>query len=121
MAELLIKAADSGASRDAWRRGDVVTVKTDGHGWGKEELNRDRFYVLRIPGMTREELQSWLEPDADTVTGPDLMPYERTLGRRRVTLDLDALPKAVLAALKAGRTTASRQTLANATKTRRSA
>jgi len=69
MAELLIKATDATNPdaikdlRGCYKKSDVVVVKPDGWKWGKEELNKEKFYILRVPDKAVEELQFLTEPD----------------------------------------------------------
>lgn len=63
MAELLIKSSDTTNPdpvkdlRGCYKKGDVVVVKPDGWSWGKEELKKEKFYILRIPDKKPEELK----------------------------------------------------------------
>lgn len=63
MAELLIKAVDATHPdpvkdlRGCYKKGDVVVIKPDGWSWGKEELKKEKFYILRIPDKKPEELE----------------------------------------------------------------
>ena len=63
MAELLIKATDAVHSdeiedlRGCYKKGYVVVVKPDGWKWGKEELNKEKFYILRVRDAKPEDLQ----------------------------------------------------------------
>ena len=63
MAELLIKAVDTTHSdkikdlRGCYKKGYVVVVKPDNWSWGKEELNKEKFYILRVKDAKVEDLQ----------------------------------------------------------------
>lgn len=73
MVELLIKSSNTTNSnplkdlRGCYKKGDVVVVKPDGWKWGKEELNKEKFYILRVPDKTVEEIQLLVQPDEITV------------------------------------------------------
>lgn len=58
MAEFLILAKDTLVCR----RGDIVAVFNDGHSWGKEELNKDKFYILRVSDMSLNEAKMFIIP-----------------------------------------------------------
>jgi len=70
MAELLIKASDNFNPdpvkdlRGCYKKGDVVVVKPDGWKWGKEELKKEKFYILRIPDKKPEELERLVKEHA---------------------------------------------------------
>jgi len=73
MAELLIKASDTTNPnpvkdlRGCYKKGDVVVVKPDGWKWGKEELKKEKFYILRVPNKAIEETQYLTQPDEITI------------------------------------------------------
>ena len=60
MAELLIRAKTNGLDPTVhWQRGHVVYVTEDGHEWGLRERPPE-FYVVRLPGVSREAAwQAW--------------------------------------------------------------
>jgi len=35
-----------------WKDGDVVVVNDDGYVWGREELNPDKFEIIKRPGVS---------------------------------------------------------------------
>ena len=92
MAELLIKAVDathadpSKDARGCYKRGDVVVVKPDGHTWGTQE-RLPLFWVLKVPGLSVAECDTYLEPDA-------LPEFGMKTRRRKYRLDAADLPKA---------------------------
>jgi hypothetical protein len=45
-----------------WRTGDIVLIRVASHEWGTEELNTDKFRIVRIPGMTVSELRAYVHP-----------------------------------------------------------
>jgi len=63
MAELLIKACDAIHSnevkdlRGCYKKGYVVVIRPAGHKWGKEELNKEKFYIIRVKDANPEDLQ----------------------------------------------------------------
>ena len=73
MAELLIKASDNFNPdpvkdlRGCYKKGDVVVVKPDGWKWGKEELKKEKFYILRIPDKKPEDLEALTKKHRITV------------------------------------------------------
>ena len=80
MAELLIyNRTDPDAARrtflNGYRLGDVVVVMPNGHQWGSDELNTDKFYILRVPDLTvegaeeltKEQEGAILDADGDPV------------------------------------------------------
>jgi len=62
-AELLIKACDAVHQnevkdlRGCYKKGYVVVIKPAGHKWGKEELNKQKFYIVRVKDVEPEDLQ----------------------------------------------------------------
>ena len=62
-AELLIKACDATHQnevkdlRGCYKKGYVVVIRPAGHKWGKEELNKEKFYILRLKDAKPEDLQ----------------------------------------------------------------
>ena len=75
-AELLIKACDAVHQnevkdlRGCYKKGYVVVIRPDGHKWGKEELNKEKFYIVRIKDAEPEDLQHLVQS------------YEISLGTR---------------------------------------
>lgn len=67
MCELLVRVVDK-VSKDpekdilCLKRGDVVTIKNDGHAWSKVELSNPDWRVFRVPGMSVKEARLLLEP-----------------------------------------------------------
>ena len=63
MAELLIKACDAIHQDEVkdlqgcYKKGYVVVIKPDGWKWGKEELNKEKFYIIRVKDAKPEDLQ----------------------------------------------------------------
>jgi len=66
-AELLIKACDATHSnevkdlRGCYKKGYVVVIKPVGHKWGKEELNKEKFYIIRVKDAEPEDLVHLLD------------------------------------------------------------
>ncbi|MCD6149092.1 hypothetical protein J7J18_07000 [bacterium] len=69
MAELLVKSSDTTNPdpikdlRGCYKKGDVVVVKPDGWKWGKEELNKNKFYILCVPDKEVDELKFLTKED----------------------------------------------------------
>ena len=67
MAELLIKACDAIHQnevkdlRGCYKKGYVVVIKPDGWKWGKEELNKEKFYIVRVKDANPEDLQHLIQ------------------------------------------------------------
>ena len=63
MAEVLIKACNATHQDEVkdlqgcYKKGYVVVVKPDGWKWGKEELNKEKFYIIRVKDAKPEDLQ----------------------------------------------------------------
>lgn len=57
MAEILVTLRPS-ARPGGYQPGDVVIVWPDGHPWGVEERNTDKFAILRAPGLSPAELEA---------------------------------------------------------------
>lgn len=77
MAELLVRAATRGVSRDGdWDKGDVVLVRPDGFAWGVRESlaawlrsGRDRqkwpglFVLVKVPGLSVAAAEAFTESE----------------------------------------------------------
>ncbi len=97
MCELLVRVRDKpltgGVTVDAGRgrRGDVVVACPDGWAWSRIERTHPRWIIIRVPGMTLAEGQSFATPE------PSGQPKKRRGRQRRVfwkrlfTLDMDTL------------------------------
>lgn len=109
MPELLIMARDNAHDdpemdrRGCYKRGDVVAVMPDGHGWGFKE-GPPRFVRLRVTGVAANKAVERLtdhqdEDDAGLID--EAVPVEKRIPhrRRRWRVDLPALPPAVRTAL----------------------
>jgi len=99
MAELLVRARDNTHAdpevdrRGAWKRGDVVYVAPDGHGWGRLE-GPPNFIVVRVPMTVAEAREKLAQPQIEDDDGN--IPRDadgEPLGwrRRAVKLDIEAL------------------------------
>lgn len=75
MCELLVKAADSPVSGTPWRAGMIVTIKPDGHEWGKKEAP-PAFYLVKVPGVSvgsaNQYLESWHHKPKFTLLSGDV-------------------------------------------------
>lgn len=101
MAELLVKAVNATHSdpnkdlRGCYKRGDIVLVRENGHVWGSLELkppaDGGKFVVIKITDVTRAQVINWvLNHWATDLEGSD------GIRRRRVKIDVDLVPPAVL-------------------------
>jgi hypothetical protein len=98
MAEILIKARDHTHpdpikdQRGAYKRGMPVVVMPDGHQWGASE-GLPAFVVLKLPGISVERVQQFLEHIAvdETVEGA---PRARVIRRRLWQISWADLPAA---------------------------
>lgn len=101
MAELLVKAVSHSHTdptkdlRGCYKRGDVVLVRENGHTWGGLELkppnDGGKFVVIKITDVTLAQVINW-------VLNHWSCPVESDDGtrRRRVKIDVDLVPPAVL-------------------------
>jgi len=81
--EILVVAKDRPVpdSPARWLRGDVVVIRDDGHAWGREELDPEKFILIRVPGVLATQVGDLLEEKLDP--GEPLLGIEpRLLGRR---------------------------------------
>lgn len=86
MAELLIRTIsrtsdDPIQDQMLSKRGDVITVEPDNHGWGAEELTAEYWTIVKIPGVPAEDFQDLLMPQISK----DFV----TLSRRAKAVNLD--------------------------------
>jgi len=86
MAELLITAADNthfdpAVNSRLFKKGDVVTAMPDGHQWGREERNPEKFAIIRVPDLAFYEARSFCVPDFEPKPGN--MPVAPSPGIRR--------------------------------------
>ena len=110
MAELLIKAIDAtlpGPEQDkwAWKRGDVVDIRSDGYHWGSKE-GPPMFAVVVVPDATMDELE--ILRDQPWIAGAEGPEYT---GRRKHKLHLDDLQKKDVDDLKIKKITVSKNDL----------
>ncbi len=97
MAELLISAADNfhhdpAVDARLIKKGDLVTAMPDGHQWGREELNPDKFLIVRVPDLPLAEARSLCVPDFEAKPGkmPDA-PGPAIRRARRFMIDIPRL------------------------------
>jgi hypothetical protein len=100
MAELLILAFDTNnkdAALDvfAYKKGHVISVKPDGHKWGKQEC-LPKFYIVKLPKVAVEDVQKYLEPKIDILSTAEERP---TIAIRKYKLDVVNLPTLAKTAL----------------------
>ena len=50
-----------------YKKDDPVTVKPDGFQWEGETLNRKKFWILKMPGISVKKGQTLLEPEYDSL------------------------------------------------------
>jgi len=99
MAELLIKSSDTTNPdpvkdlRGCYKKGDVVVRKPDGWKWGKEELNKNKFYILRVPDKEVDELE-FLTKEDEIVLGNRYIAESPELGVMAEGPDADTASKA---------------------------
>lgn len=84
MAEILIKAVDATHSdldkdrRGCYKRGMPVVVMPDSHEWGLEE-RLPKFIVIKIPTITVDKVQKYIEPECVDQADPESGNYRRRL------------------------------------------
>lgn len=98
MAEFLIKAIDAlheDPDKDkagCYKRGDVVAVEPDGWQWGKLE-GPPKFVIVKIPDMTVEEAEQYVESERGTSSDPKLPTPVVT--KRKYKLSIDNTPSEI--------------------------
>ena len=76
MSEILVKAmhaTHSDANKDrrgCYKAGMPVVVFDDGHVWGKEE-GLPKFWIIKLPGVKKEDFRPYLEPETIPGKTPD--------------------------------------------------
>lgn len=90
MCEILIKAKDfinpdPELDKFSYKRGYVVCVMPDGHPWGSKE-RPPLFAVLKVPGLTVEEAQQYLQEKLESPKTEN----QKSVGRRIYKLDVDS-------------------------------
>lgn len=90
MAELLI----CWHTRGVFKKGDVVTVKPDGHPWGSDEENSDLFRIVKLPGVPEDELVEAVKPWVvhDILADPDAPSNPKLVAMREWQFKLSGLP-----------------------------
>ena len=84
-AELLVKACDSVHQDEVkdlqgcYKKGYVVVVKPSGWKWGKEELNKEKFYIVRVKDVNPKDLQ-YLTQDHEINLGTSYSAVSEKLG-----------------------------------------
>lgn len=91
MCEILVRVIDKTNPGDPYldakctKRGDVISVQRDGWPWGvQEQLNPD-WRIVKIPGVSVDDVASLLAPEPET----DPQNPSRMLQSRLFRLDLD--------------------------------
>lgn len=96
MAEFLIKTIDANHSNPVkdkagcYKRGDVVVVMPDGWQWGRLE-GPPKFVIVKIPGMTVEAAQKYIESENDTIDPETPV----VLTRRKYKFHIDDIPSEI--------------------------
>jgi len=91
MCEILVKATNATHPdpdidrRGCYKRGYPVVVMPDGHPWGNEE-RLPLFVVIKLPGVSVETAQKYIEPWEDALTPG------QTYCRRKWKIKVDDLP-----------------------------
>lgn len=94
MAELLILAFDT-SNKDAaldvfaYKKGHVISVKPDGHKWGKEEC-LPKFYIVKLPKVSVADVQKYLDAQMDTLGSAT-----EKIAIRRYQVDVGTIPTAI--------------------------
>ena len=103
MAELLILSFDTNnkdAALDvfAYKKGHVISVKPDGHTWGKEEC-LPKFYVVKLPKVSVADVEKYLESKIDLLSVVEEGKSRKQIGIRKYRLDVANLPTLAKTAL----------------------
>jgi hypothetical protein len=93
MCELLVRVVDKTNATDPYadaactKRGDVITAQPDGWVWGVQEQIDPQYRIVKVPGVSVQDVASLLVPE------PDLDPLNpsRMLQARLFRLDLDGI------------------------------
>ncbi len=80
------------------RRGDVITVVSDGHEWSDAERTSPEWMIVKAPGMPEHEGRAAHSGEPDDGT------RKRYRWRRQFFLDLDKMPSEVATSLAHPRT-----------------
>ncbi len=94
MAELLVKAEQTGAGPGAYLPGHIKDIQPNGFVWGAKE-GPPQFYLLQVPDEFVEENEELTIAEVDG--------SGELLARRRWTLDLGALPPGIQQAMQTGK------------------
>lgn len=100
MAELLIRTVDKSCPEDARndallsKRGDVITIQPDGWTWSEAERNAPHWVIVKVPGVSVDDLTAYVTPDPGDEIGGKLPQ------RRAFHFDLGAWEKGGRKALK---------------------
>jgi len=95
MAELLIRTVDKTHSdpvkslAGCFKRGDIICIQDDGHGWSEAERNADDRTILKIPKVEKNTLGSYMLPVYDE--DPDVNPDATVVIQRKYKINLDSL------------------------------
>jgi hypothetical protein len=109
MAELLVMAVTRTHAdpvkdaRGCYKRGDVVLVMENGHPWGTSELKAPvdggQFVVIKITDVTKDQVLNWIFNHWTCRLEDPQVSGGTTLARRRIRIDVNLVPPAVLQTL----------------------
>lgn len=68
------------------KRGDVIWYERDGFKWGRKDLIRPDWRIIRVPGLSPVVAAALIAPEL-----PEAMGGNRWLRTRQMTLDVDLL------------------------------
>lgn len=92
MAEVLLKREQTGVGDMAWKPGDIVDIREDGFAWGMQERNITKFVIIRITGITPEQLVPYRAALRDPILLDPDTGQRKQIGRRRFWIDRTKLP-----------------------------
>lgn len=96
--ELLIRTRDKypGAKdrRGYLDRGDIISIAEYGHQWSESERNASDRMIIRLPGITQEDLGEYLLPSYDK----DRLIYKdaKMVRQRKYEIDLDRVSEDII-------------------------
>ena len=97
--EFLVRSFDSTHSdpvinaQGCHKKGDIIDVQLAGFQWGKEELNKEKFYVISATGVpvnNVSELKKYIKPHIDA-SDPDSKKW-KTIKRHLFRVRIEDLP-----------------------------
>lgn len=96
MAEVLMLAFDTinpdpNLDLFAYKMGHVIDIKPDGYNWSPGERTKEKFWIIKVPSMTEEEVQDFISSKFDFT---DLANVKQ-IGIRKWKLDINSVPAAI--------------------------